>query len=159
MIINLNELNLKKEIDFKIKVEKDDTLDKRIKDLKNSFVEGRIYLNSNNNIFLECLFSGTMIIDDSITLEPVPYDFKIEIAENLEDLEENYTECYEKMKNILDLKPILWQNIVLEVPISFTLCQDAEMKGNGWELTHEFSKDEEIDPRLKKLEDLLKGDD
>ena len=100
-----------------------------------------------------------MLIEDSISLELVPYEFNIDIEENLETIEENYEECYEKGKNTLDLKKILWQNIVLEVPISYSMVSDAELKGNGWELINEDRKVEEIDPRLKKLEDLLKGDD
>ena len=105
MIIDLNELNYKKEININFEVFKDEALDKRIIDL-------------------------------------------------------NYLDCYEKMQNTLDLKQLLWQNIVLEVPISYTLNNDANLKGNGWELINDKNivKDE-IDPRLKKLEDLLKGDD
>ncbi len=162
MIINLDELNTKDYIDINYKVEKDEYIDKRIYDLKDGLVKGKVYQNSNSDIILDCIFTGSMIIEDSITLDLVPYHFQINIEENLDNLVENYEDCYENAQNTLDLKTILWQNIVLEVPISYTLCKDANIKGNGWELKSETSEvqgTKQIDPRLKKLEDLLKGDD
>lgn len=158
VIINLNDLNIKDEIVIDEKVIKNVDLDKRIYDLKDAFVKGRLYNDVTGDIILDCKFIGTMNIEDSISLEIVPYDFEIEINENLDDIKENYENCYEYSKNTLDLIKVLWQNIVLEVPISYTKVIDANLKGNGWELkTQEESVD--IDPRLKKLEDLLKGDD
>ena len=159
MIINLDALNNKGYIDINYDVIKDEKLDPRIKGLENARVEGTINLNSNSDIILDCVFKGSMLIEDSISLNEIPYPFEIKIGENIRELEENYPGCYEKDKNTLDLKQILWQNIVLEVPISFTICEDANIKGNGWELRDENKKVEEIDPRLKKLEELLKGDD
>ena len=159
MFIELDKLSVNETLDFKYNVYKDDLLDNRIHDLKDSFAEGRIYINCAREMILECEFYGTMFIEDSISLEFIPYEFNIVIEENLDEIEENYIDCIEKGKNILDLKSILWQNIVLEVPISYTKVKDAELKGNGWELLNEEKTNEEIDPRLKKLEDLLKGDD
>ncbi len=160
MIIDLNELNYKNEININYEVFKDDDLDKRILDLKKAKVLGRIFKDSTGDIHLDLVFDGTMLLEDSITLEEVPYNFNIKIEENLLSLEENYKDCYENIKNILDLKQVLWQNIVLEVPISYTINGDANLKGNGWELKNDDNKTlDDIDPRLKKLEDLLKGDD
>lgn len=159
MIYDLNELNYLKEIEIDENIEIDDNLDKRILDLKNSFVNGRIYINSQDEVVLDCIFNGTMIIEDSISLKSVPYEFSINIEENLEEIKENYLNAYEISKNTLDLRSILWQNIVLEVPISYSLEKDAKLKGDGWELVGEKEVKDEIDPRLKKLEDLLKGDD
>ena len=155
MYINLDSLSINKEIDINFEVKKDGNLDKRILDLTNSKVVGKILLNSLNDIVLSCTFSGTMYIEDSVTLKSVPYPFKIEIEESLDELQENYGECYDNSKNTLDLISILWQNIVLEVPISYTLDKDANLKGDGWELIREDKKTKEIDPRLKKLEELL----
>ena len=159
MLLELDELSIKRSLEFEYDITKDNEIDKRIFELNNAKVNGRIYLNSVDEIILECNFSGVMFIEDSISLEIVPYDFNIDIEENLSDIEEIYEECYEKGKNTLDLKKILWQNIVLEVPISYSIVKDAELKGDGWELLNEDRKVDEIDPRLKKLEDLLKGDD
>lgn len=156
MLINLNVIN--NELEFNYDVYKDDDLDNRIKDLKGKVV-GKVYIDLIGDIILECNFYGTMLLEDSITLDLIDYEFNININNSIKEISENYIECYEKEKNILDLKKILWQNIVLEVPISYTKAHDAKLKGNGWELLNEDKKSEEIDPRLKKLEDLLKGDD
>ena len=158
VIINLDELNFKNRIDFCYEVKKDADLDKRILDL-NAKALGSLSLNDNNDIKLDLTFSGTMYIADSITLNKVPYEFSSHIEENYDEITENYPDCIDFSQNTLDLKKILWQNIVLEVPISFTLQEDALLKGNGWELISGDKKSTEIDPRLKKLEDLLKGDD
>lgn len=159
MLLELDELSNKRSLEFAYDVLKDNEIDKRIYDLKNARTNGRIYLNSVDEVVLECNFCGTMLIEDSISLELVPYEFNIDIEENLETIEENYEECYEKGKNTLDLKKILWQNIVLEVPISYTVNSDAKLNGDGWGLLNEKQVEEEIDPRLRKLKDLLKGDD
>jgi len=159
MFLELNLLNTKNEIEFNYEVLADQELDKRIHGLKDAYVSGRIYIDGADEIILECNFSGIMLIEDSISLELVEYEFNIEIEENIEETKEIYEGCYDFKKNILDLKKILWQNIVLEVPISYTEVKDAVLKGNGWELRNEDKIVDEIDPRLKKLEDLLKGDD
>lgn len=156
-LIKLNDLYTKGEIDIDTEVFKDDNLDKRIHNLENARVKGSVYIDSQNEIVLSCEFKGTMYIDDSVTLESVPYDFCLSISENLEDIKENYYKCFKTRKNTLDLIGILWQNIVLEVPISYTCVKDATQKGNGWELIDEEAKGE--DPRLHKLKELLKGDD
>ena len=157
MQYNLNELSYKDHIDIDEIVKKDDNLDSRILDL-DANVSGKIFVNSANEIELSCEFKGIMYLEDSISLDKVPYNFSIAIDETLEDLEENYSVSVQKNKNILDLKDILWQNIVLEVPISYTKVIDANLKGNGWELI-DSPKTVGVDPRLKELEDLLKGDD
>ena len=49
MLINLDELNSKDYIDINYKVEKDNELDKRIIDLNNALVTGKVYENSNSD--------------------------------------------------------------------------------------------------------------
>ena len=154
MLIDLNELSIKDEIKINYDVYKDDLIDKRILDLKNAKVVGRVYLNSLSVFELECKFFGTMYLEDSISLESIPYDFNIEISENIEEIQENYNDVYDFSKNTLDLKQILWQNIVLEVPISYSLTdQHEQLKGDGWELRDNDSK--KIDSRLAVLNELL----
>lgn len=155
MIINLNELNIKDEINFNINVEKNDDLDKRIYDLKNANAFGKIYTNTSGEVLLECNFVGTMFITDSISLEIIPYDFEINIEENLEDLKENYQDCYSFSKNTLDLIKVLWQNIVLEVPLRFTKVTDySKLCGDGWRVLSEDDKKESNNP-FKELESMF----
>ena len=72
-----------------------------------------------------------MILDDSISLDNVEYPFSIDIDENIE-------ENLEKDENSIDILPILWQNIVLEVPLRFTKVNDlSKYNGDGWKLISE----------------------
>lgn len=159
MIINLDELNQKDEIKFKYVLKKDDELDSRILDLKDTVAEGVLFLNALDDIEFNCTIDGVMIIEDSVTLEAIPYEFHSLLFENISDINEFYDKPYDISKNTLDLKTILWQNIVLEVPMSYTLNEDAKLKGNGWEFKNNEKNDNEIDPRFELLSELLKGDD
>ena len=66
---------------------------------------------------------------------------------------------YEKIiNNSIDLIPIIWQNIILEVPLK-VVSPDIEVKninGDGWRfITDEEVVEKEIDPRLEKLKEFL----
>ena len=100
--------------------------------------------------------TGNMYLLDSITLEEIPYQFDINIDDTLESFDGENGEYFEKNKNILDKLEFLWENIVLEVPISFTKSTGAKMQGDGWELNKD-DDEEKVDPRLAKLNDLFKG--
>ena len=89
---------------------------------------------------------------DSMDLEEIDYPFNFEISEVLSENDD------EKDKNelkTLDIMDILWQNIVLEVPISVRKNPDKKynLEGEGWELVDEESK--KLDPRLAPLLELL----
>ena len=98
-----------------------------IKDLKNVRFNGKIYKNSADEIVLEGILKGTMILEDSISLDEIPYNFAINIEEILENDE-----------NTIDIIPILWQNTVLEVPLRYTKVEDySSYSGDGWKLISE----------------------
>lgn len=124
-----------------------------ILELKQVMVDGNIRKNANQDIMLTLKAQGNLVIPDSRTLEPLSSPFEIEISEKIDETNEDIQEYYEKTKNILDIMGILWENIVLEVPISKTNGQNIQQKGNGWELVSE--KRESIDPRLAPLRELL----
>ena len=72
-----------------------------------------------------------MKINDSITLEEVWYPFDIQIDEKLD-------EFVEKDKKHLDIIEFLWQDIVLEVPLRYTVVSNYdEYHGDGWKLVSE----------------------
>ena len=75
-----------------------------------------------------------MWLNDSITFEEIPYDFDFNIEDIINENDDYYANFFKNNKNILDIKEILWENIVLEVPISFTKEENTTLKGNGWEL-------------------------
>ena len=62
------------------------------------------------------------------------------------------------LNNSIDLLPIIWQNILVEVPIRVVSpdIEEENIYGDGWKfITTEEEEDKEIDPRLSKLKDLL----
>jgi len=102
-----------------------------IKGLKNIHFNGLIKESSDTTIKLEGILTGTMIIEDSISLEDVDYDFSCEIDENLDEILENN-------QNTIDILEILWQNIVLEIPLKYTVVEDlSKYQGDGWKVISE----------------------
>ena len=90
-----------------------------------------------------------MILKDSISLEDVTYHFS-------NQLEEEVTEKVKNIENTLDILSVLWENIVLEVPIRFSEVSDySKYQGNGWHLVseEEYEKEEGNFP----FRDLLEG--
>ena len=85
--------------------------------LNNVKVQGSIYVDYEKNNVIELNVLGTMILTDAITRDFVPYDFTIEIEENLEN----------SLKT-LDLIEFLWHYIVLEIPIRYSTSDAQELK-------------------------------
>lgn len=127
----------------------------KIEEIKNLHVKGSVRYDYEGNLNLNLEAQGIFILPDALTLEPIDYPFTSQIDEKIENIEEYCGSFYEKSKNSLDISEILWENIVLEIPISITnhKSEDLLLKGNGWELVNENK--EEIDPRLAKLKELL----
>lgn len=155
MIIDLAKLNLTGEINI------DETLtydklcykDTQIIELKPVKVEGRIFYNTADEVELDINVNGIMVLPDSITLDPIDYPYSFHVNEIISEENEEIKDYYKNSKNTLDIMPILWQNIVLEVPISITNNEDAHLSGEGWALKNDEEKN--IDPRLAELSKLL----
>ena len=124
----------------------------QIKKLDNVVVKGRVYYSVTNEVVLDANCYGNMVLLDALTGEDVLYPFNINISEILseEDDEKDQNEL-----KTLDIVDILWQNIVLEVPISYSTksLDDINKSGEGWELVDENEK--KMDPRLAPLLELL----
>ncbi len=155
MKINLNLLPIT--LDNDIIIPEDYYKNTDIKRLDNMHVKGIIKYDLSDEVVIDLVLTGNMIIKDSITLEEISNDLNINIATNLEEITSESTYFYEKDKNILDIIEFLWENIVLEVPISQTLVSGTNMEGNGWSLNKENGTDEEVDDRFLKLNDYFKG--
>lgn len=126
--------------------------DTPIQKLDNVKIKGKAYYSVANEIVFDCHVNGSMVLLDAMDLEPVDYPFDFEISEILSECDD------EKDKNelkTLDIMDILWQNIVLEVPISYRKDPDKKysLNGDGWELVDEENK--KLDPRLAPLLELL----
>ena len=76
-----------------------------------------------------------MVLPCAVTLKDVDYEFDTEFEENLGKFEE----IYKKNKNTLEISDILWENIVLEIPIRVVSDEivPSNTSGDGWELISE----------------------
>ena len=132
-----DKVNIPKEL-----YEKSEIID--IKDLKFKGVLEKV----EDEYTLKGILSGTMVLSDSISLEDIEYNFECEIDEEIE-------ENLEKSPNTLDITTILWQNIVLEVPLKLTNVSNFdEYHGDGWKLISEDSIENTNNP-FKELKDML----
>lgn len=118
--------------------------------LEDIHITGKIDYNLSDEIEANIRITGKMILKDAITLEEISKNLDIEIDEILEKT----AKYYKKEQNALDKLEFLWENIVLEVPISLTNSSGVKLKGEGWELNQE--KDD-VNPELAKLKDIFKG--
>ena len=136
MIIDLTPLKagLKDQVDIneELLFTKEDLKDTELIDLQNVKVEGQIYIDSLNSYILNLTIKGKMILPCSRTLKPTDYEFETKIDENLEENEEKF----KKNQKTIDILPIIWENILMEIPIRI-INPDAEnikIEGDGWEL-------------------------
>ncbi len=105
------------------------TLD--IIDIKDVTIEGELSIDYEDQVNMSANISGTFILPDAYTLEPIDYPFDVEIDEIIG----KYEDFYNKNKNTLDILPFLWENIVSEVPIRCTKSNETpDLKGDGWSL-------------------------
>ena len=103
-----------------------------VKAKNNAHVSGRIIINVEDELEADLLVTGEFIVPCAVTLEDVSYKFEAKIEENLGKFED----FYNKNKNSLDILPVLWENVVLEVPIRVVKegVSLTNMSGEGWEL-------------------------
>ncbi|MBE6155065.1 MAG: DUF177 domain-containing protein [Firmicutes bacterium] len=157
MKIDLNKLNIGDKININEKFIFNSNIynNENIKGLKDVEVNGYIYYNSAEILEIKLSLSGVMMLVDSVTLDIIENPFNIEIDEEYSLNDQYFKEYYEKEQNILDIMAILWENIVLEVPISLTHTENVELSGDGWSMGCIENKEDNIDPRLAKLAELL----
>ncbi|MBQ8892619.1 MAG: hypothetical protein IJ068_07150 [Bacilli bacterium] len=119
MTIDLNKLiySDKIEIDENISYNAEYLEGTDIKKLDDVKVIGSIYKDYEENTVIKLDVVGVMYLVDAITTDIVPYEFKIEIEEILEN----------SLKT-LDLIEFLWHYIVLEIPIRYTTSDIEELK-------------------------------
>lgn len=136
------------DIDSEVVIPNDRFSNTEILDLKNLKLQGSIVRNSSDIITLKADLSGIMVLEDSISLEPIDHQFSCQIEEEFEENDEN-------LKNILDITDILWQNIVLEVPLKLTNVENFnEYQGDGWKLVSEDSIKNTNNP-FSELRDMM----
>lgn len=132
MIIDLIELNTKGRVDFRGEPTFENCMHPDIKGFENILCAGQIIDNGTEEYQLSFILTGTMILKSAINGSDVHYDLFIKYDEFVANLVENY----KKSTNSLDILPILWENILLEIPIRAVNDQDEFdlTEGEGWEV-------------------------
>ena len=61
-------------------------------------------------------------------------------------------------KNTIDILPIIWENILMEIPMRVVNSDISSIpkEGKGWKLIDEDEEEENINPEFAKLKDLFK---
>ena len=132
MNLEIYKFNMNKKVFVDTDVKFPEDFDKgEIKDLKDVHVDGYLEISEYDELEYNLTITGTMILEDSVTLEETEYEFTSEA----EDSAGNYEKYLNKNRNLLDILPILWENIVSEVPIQIKKEGSTlqNVSGNGWE--------------------------
>lgn len=146
-------------VDFEenITFEKEYFIDKpRLIDLKDIHVIGSGYYDVNEDIFeVDLDIEGIMITRDSITNNPVELPIDLEVSLVFSFFENEDNSVYRAKNNVVDLKPVIFELIYLEVPLKVRVEGVEYPSGDGWkiisEADYEKERKNEIDPRLLKL--------
>lgn len=114
-----------------------------IKSISPVKLDGYLYLNEIDELSIDLNVKCDLTLKSSISLKDV--DFPINI--NIDELD--FDDENKKITNSIDLIPIIWQNILIEIPIRVTDSSNDE------NISDKYIKKEEIDERLSKLKDFL----
>lgn len=124
-----------------------------VKDVKDLSLTGEIYRRPGEDIneeinYIKASVTATLVLEDSISLEPVDYKISFEYDDIIE-------ENWKKDENTLDIFQFLWENIVLEIPLQFTKVKDlSKFHGDGWRLISEDELKDTNNPFSDLLKDL-----
>lgn len=123
--------------------------------LDNVHISGSITKDNLDNLILSLKIEGVMVLPCAVTLEPVDYPFTVKLEDNLEELLKEIDENPQKLEKTIDILPIIWENVLMEMPMKVTSpkAKDIKMSGDGWKMVTEEKM--EINPELEKLKDLL----
>ena len=130
-LFKLNNFN-RIDIDSDVNIPNEYFVNTDIRDIRSLHVTGELVINYEDELMADLSVSGIFILPCAITLEDVSYEFSTKIEENLGKFED----FYNKNKNSLDILPVLWENIVSEVPIRVVKegVNTQDINGEGWEL-------------------------
>ncbi|QKY68946.1 DUF177 domain-containing protein [Lentibacillus sp. CBA3610] len=121
-------------------------------------------VDQGDDIIFTFNIDGRMIMPCARTLVDVPYPFNINTVEIFSESpyedDDSDDEIHPIDGEVLDLTPLIKENILLEVPFRVfsndeNATNQAPFEGDGWEFKSEDKIERKPDPRLKKLESLL----
>ena len=102
-----------------------------ILELNNIKINGEITKNSLDDYNINIIVEGIMVLPCSVTLKPVNYDFNINIEGNLIEMLSEFNENYENNQKTIDIFPIIWENILMEIPIRIVSDDISDVKTIG----------------------------
>ena len=153
------------EVDETFAIEENECLlESQVKEVPDVHVQGTLQYDGNNRVYSNLEIEGMMIVPDSISLEDIEWEFETtsQTTYSFQSLnEDDEEEIIVVKKNCLDIKPELFQAILLEAPISIThVDRENYPQGDGWQVLSDCDKPEKdsIDPRWEKLNELLKDE-
>ena len=141
------------DIEETINFTEDNLKNTEIKRLENVKVKGRITRLESSTYHITLNITGNMVLLCARSLEEVDYPIDIFIDKNIEEGEKD-GENQVILQNSLDIFTIVWENIVLEVPLR-VVKEDASFltEGDSWILKDENEKIN--NSPLSELKDLM----
>lgn len=140
---------------------------KQLRDLSRVHVYGTGRVEGNSKIHFNINITGEMTLGCAVTLEDVVVPFNISDDEIfvLNDKVES-DEYLKPFGQTIDLTPVVWAMILLEIPIRVVSDKAKKLpgKGKGWQVISndeynqkidELQKEKDIDPRLSKLLEII----
>ena len=157
--LSKNEYNDNNEIiiDKKLVLDKEYYDSTEIRKISEVSIKGKIRDEGEGAYSIHLTINGEMVLPCAISLNDVLYPFDIKIDEIIDPTEEESEDYLKIINNTIDIMPIIWQNIVVEIPMRVVSpeFENVKLEGDGWKLLSEEEKMKELDPRLQKLRDLL----
>lgn len=156
-------IRLKNKLDTYISIDEEVTIpqewidDTELLDLKDVRAVGDITLDAIDEYEISMEVTGTMVLSCAVTLKPVDYPFHLKIEGNLEQILQEIDENAKKIENSIDILPIIWENILMEIPMRVVSegAEEVHLEGDGWKLVTDKDSAKETNPALAKLKDLL----
>ena len=144
MEIDLQKLNYVDKIDIneEIEIPEDFIKDTDIVKLSKIKTIGNITIDVEDNYLIKLDIRGIMSLHDSITYDIIPYEFKVNIEETLEN-----------SVKTLDLIEFLWHYIVLEVPLRFTNSEVDSIENENYRVISEEEYNKEKNNPFKDFFD------
>lgn len=107
-----------------------------IRNLSDVKVNAHIKRVTDSSYNMSLIIDGVMTLPCSVTLKDVLYLFHIETEVKISNDDENLEEYVKIIQNSIDILPIIWQNIALEIPLKVVSddVSDTPTSGDGWKL-------------------------
>lgn len=132
----INKLEIDESLEFSEEILKNT----EIKRLENIKAKGELTRIENSTYHITLNITGNMVLLCARSLEEVDYKLNIFIDKNIGE-EETVEEKQVILQNSLDIFGIVWENIVLEVPLR-VIKENADFleSGDGWSLIDDKKK-------------------